>query len=66
MSEYLDFGDPRLMASSRIIIAPGNNSVVPKVVFVKDSIDYQVDASVRVFVRCQNCLRLLNNILSYA
>ena len=45
--EYLDFGDPRLMASSRIIIAPGNNSVVPKVVFVKDSIDYQVDASVR-------------------
>ncbi len=35
------------MASSRIIIAPGNNSVVPKSGIVKDSIDYQVDASVR-------------------
>lgn len=45
--EYLDYGDPRLEAASRIIIQDGEFSTPAKVYFVKETVDYQADASVR-------------------
>lgn len=45
--EFLNFGDPRLTASSRIVFKEGSLSNLPKVIFVKDSVDYQADASVK-------------------
>lgn len=44
--DYLEYGDPRLMESSRIVIASGQYSITPKVIFVRESIDYKVAASV--------------------
>ena len=45
--DYLEYGDPRLMESSRIVVASGQYSIAPKVIFVRESIDYKVAASVR-------------------
>lgn len=45
--EYFDYGDPRLEAASRIIIQGGEFSTPAKVIFVKETVDYQADASVR-------------------
>lgn len=44
--DYLEYGDSRLMESSRIVVASGQYSIAPKVIFVRESIDYKVAASV--------------------
>lgn len=45
--EYLNYGDPRLEAASRIIIQEGDFSAPAKVIFVKENVDYHADASVK-------------------
>ncbi len=45
--EYLNYGDPRLEAASRIIIQEGEFSTPAKVYFVKENVDYQADASAK-------------------